>query len=179
MKESRAIELINEYIEKFIPGAYFGGFSNSKRTLGTAHRGRRGEFIKISRYLVMYSTEEHIRNTIAHECAHILAYRKFGTFAHDNFFYQMCAITGADQKRCASNDALRNRLPASDTFTMIIAENGKVKEVTNNSYIRRPRKSLSGCYLTSRKYETLDKLYYCRKTDAVVGAEIVSSKYWR
>ena len=59
------------------------GFGRGKRTLGTTRvrHGERTGAIRISRHLVEANLPEVLRDTILHEIAHALAYRRFGRAA--------------------------------------------------------------------------------------------------
>lgn len=180
MEEYKVIKLVNEYINKHIPGAYFKGFTNSKLCLGSASYSRtKGEYIKLSRYMIKIVSEEQIKDTIAHEVAHILAYRKFGTLKHDHYFYQMCHVTGARPERLANDKSLKESINNDSSYVMVVVKDGMVIRVTNNSYFRKPRKSLKSVYLTSDKKLTLGNLYYCKKEDAFVGKKIDNGNFWQ
>lgn len=176
MEESRAIQLVNEYIDTYIPGAFFGGFMNSKRTLGMACASSVGHYIKLSKHLVKLATEDQIRNTIAHECAHILALRRFGTLKHDKYFYRMCHVTGAKAERVASDSPVSSKLEGG--YRLVLVKDCIVEEILPNKYYRRPRKPLCGCWLVSRPAETKGRLYYCEAKNAVVGKHI-NNEFWQ
>lgn len=181
MDECQVIKLVNEYINKFIPGAYFKGFTNSKLCLGSASFPRNGgkEYIKLSRYMIKTASDSQILDTIAHEVAHILAYRNFGTIKHDNYFYRMCHVTGARPERLADDANLKNSIKEDSSYVMVLVKDGMVVKVTNNTYFRKPRKSLKTVYLTSDKKNTLGNLYYCKKEDAFVGKKIDNGNFWQ
>lgn len=180
MEEQKVIELVNEYINKFIPGAYFKGFTNSKLCLGVAGLSKtKGEYIKLSRYMIKIVSDEQIHETIAHEVAHILAYRKFGTLAHDKNFYQMCRVTGARPERLADDKDLIKNIREDSSYCMIVAKDGLVGRITANTYFRKPRKKLKSVYLTNDKKGTLGNLYFCKKEDAIVGKNIDNECFWQ
>lgn len=173
-----ATNLIHEYINKFIPGTKFAGFTNSKVTLGSAGLRGSAPFIKISKPFVLTASEKSIRNTIAHECAHILSYHKFGTLAHDQHFYNMCKVTGADAERCSEHEI--NNEALKGTYGLVIIDNDEVVEVLNTTYHRRPRLDMSTRFLSDKpKSATLGKLHYCKLEDAKIGTVINKNNFWQ
>lgn len=178
MKLTDASKMAKEMITKYVPGCEFAGFNRRKRALGTATLKNGKEYIELSQVYVSGASEENVKNTIAHECAHILAWRTYGTFKHDKYFYKCCKITGAEQTRVCKDKKVTEMMKGG--YGLVLIEDEKVKEVINSTWHSRPRRDMSECYLTNRpKYETKGKLFYCLVQDAVVGKTKTVGKYWQ
>lgn len=178
MRQSDASKMAREMIKEFIPGAYFGGFNNRKNSLGVAKLKNGMEFIELSSVYVSGADEESVKNTIAHECAHILAHRTYGTFKHDKYFYSCCKVTGAEQTRVNRDPKVQEAMKGVYGLVLIVA--GEVKEVFSSSWHRRPSKSLFSSYIPGRQKETLGKLYYCRTESAKIGKKVDTKNiFWQ
>ena len=180
MKISEATKMVQEMIDKHIPGAVFDGYTSSRKTLGLAGFHGTKQFIKLSQPFVKIASKSEVFDTVAHEVAHLLAYRNFGTLAHDKHFYDMCKIVGAKPERLASNKSeTSEKLSSMSKYRLILAdENGQVKRVLTNTYDRRPRRNLTRLILNSDK-NTLGKLWYCETRNAKVGLKITPEKFWQ
>lgn len=178
MNLTEATNLINEYIEKFIPGATFAGFTSSKNTLGAAGIKGGKQYIKISKPFVLSASEDSIRNTIAHECAHILSWRKHGTLAHDKHFYNTCLITGANPERCSDMETNNEALKGS--YALVILDNDEITKVITTDFHRKPRKDMTSRFIASQpKSATLGKLHYCRIEHAKIGKISNKNNFWQ
>lgn len=178
MKLSEATKMAKEMIALHVPGAEFAGYTSSRKTLGCAGISAGKQFIKLSSVFVQLAEEKAVRNTIAHECAHLLAYRRFGTFGHDKHFYNMCAVTGAAPKRLNCDQKVSEALSSASAYRGVIAKDGKVAKVTDNSYQNRPRKDLTSCWLGNDR-STEGCLWYCETKNAKVGLSVVRGIYWQ
>lgn len=177
-----AEKLAREMIQKYVPGTEFA-FNNRKTSLGVAKvRGTMmtgvKQSIELSMPFVKSASDSNIKDTIAHECAHILAYRTAGTLAHDRHFYKACTITGAKQERLKKDLAESSKEALKGCYCMVLIENGVVTEVLNANWHKRPRVNAAQRYLTGRKTATLGKLYYCMVKDAKIGRKI-SELFWQ
>lgn len=178
MNLNEATNLVNEYINKFIPGTVFAGFISSKIVFGKAGIKSGVGIIKLSKPYVLSASDESIRDTIAHEVAHILSYRKFGTLAHDRHFYRMCLVTGATPERCSNQEANNQALKGSYGF--VIIDNDEVTHVLSSNFHRRPRKDMTNRFLLDRpRHETLGKIHYCKIENAKVGKIKNKNDFWQ
>lgn len=181
MDLNTAQSLAEEMINKFIPGTIFKGFNNRKRSCGRAtyndNRGQIKEYIELSKHYVLSASAENVKNTIAHECAHILARRMYGTFDHDNNFYKACVIVGAREERYNSDPEVKSIMQGC--YRLVLIENETVIEVYNNSWHKRPRRDLAECYIPTNRIKTTGNLWYCKVEDAVVNNKYDAKKYWQ
>lgn len=168
-----AEKLAREMIQKYVPGTEFA-FNNRKTSLGVAKvRGTMmtgvKQSIELSMPFVLTASVDNIKDTIAHECAHILAYRTAGTLAHDRHFYKACTITGAKQERLKKDLTKKSKEALKGGYGLVLIENGVVTEVINANWHKRPRSNMADRYIPGRKTQTLGNLYYCMVKDAKIG----------
>lgn len=179
MKLTDATKMVKEMINQYVPGAEFAGYSSSKRTLGQAGIKAGRQYIKLSMPFVQIADEAAVRNTIAHECAHLLAFRRFGTLAHDRHFYAMCDVTGARAERLNKDKKISEALSVSANYRLVLAgEDGKVAEVLSNTYQKRPRKDITECWLTNNR-SSKGRLWYCAAENAKIGKTIVKGLFFQ
>lgn len=79
-------------------------YNNRKKSLGRAFYTQNK--IEISLYNARINQYCDIYNTILHEFAHLLAFRKFGISGtgHCELFYDMCNLVGATPARCHNSE---------------------------------------------------------------------------
>jgi len=179
MKLIEATKIVKEMIAKHVPGTEFAGYTSSKRSLGVAGISGGKQYIKLSSVFVQIADEKAVRNTIAHECAHLLAYRKYGTLRHDKYFYKMCEVTGATPERLNSNQQVSQALASKSAYRLVIADaSGKIVEIASNTYQKRPRKDISDCWLGNNR-ATLGRLWYCETKNAQLGKTITKGLFFQ
>jgi len=103
MELNNARQLANELIRTYNLDYRFE-FDNSKRRFGCCSPWRR--CITLSAPLTLLNDEAHVKGTILHEIAHVLAYKKTGFCAHDKAFYNACLLVGSTPQRCYGEEVI-------------------------------------------------------------------------
>jgi SprT protein len=60
--------------------------------------------IRLNPVLLEQNVDEFIQRTVAHELAHILSYKLYGTLAHDKYWKRVMVSFGVEPSRCHSYD---------------------------------------------------------------------------
>jgi predicted SprT family Zn-dependent metalloprotease len=95
-----AEQLAKEKILKYLDSTVLFKFNNRKTSLGTWRRRRGITTIFLSRIMVVNNNKERVLNTILHEIAHELDYRKRGRTNHDIHWKSIAWSIGCDGERC-------------------------------------------------------------------------------
>lgn len=107
---AKLAELVVKAEKLFYPGK-FGDitFSMNGRLTSTAGRAYLAEGrVEFSKKLYAENVEAFLNDTVAHEFAHIVAYRVYGSTGHDVAWKKTMMMLGYEPTRCHNYDVKRN-----------------------------------------------------------------------
>ncbi len=107
--------------------------------------------ISLSRKLCDLNSDEEVTDTILHEIAHALAYKRHGvSCGHDNRWKSICEEIGARPEACYDDAVVEPDAP----WVLVHKTSGEVFR----SYHKKPRRNWSQVWIRGRKQETLGQL---------------------
>ena len=97
MSEDYARNIMLEELKKHKLFRWRVGFNHRKSSVGLTKFGSRT--IELSVYLIRYSSNEQIIDTIRHEIAHAIQFETFGYSNHDKEWKKIASMIGANPSR--------------------------------------------------------------------------------
>lgn len=150
MNASKALELLRESMTTHGLHDWHGELDNARRRFGVCKL--RNKVISISRPLCELNVESEVRDTILHEIAHALAWRRHGeNCGHDHRWKAICKEVGARPVACYDGEDV---VVPEAPWILAHKETGEVFR----SYYKRPTRNLSKSWIRGRKNDTFGML---------------------
>jgi len=114
MSEDKAFSVLRGEMNKQGLNNWSIGFNNRKSSAGLTNLKKHS--IVLSRFLLMFASDDQILDTMRHEIAHAIDYEQRGFTNHDRFWKLVARRVGANPQRVVEDDSWAKKIPSKYTY---------------------------------------------------------------
>jgi hypothetical protein len=149
MNAGDSLNLLQQSLIEHGLSDWTGGLDNARRRFGMCNFSKK--HISLSRPLCELNDETEVRDTVLHEIAHALAWKRHGkNCGHDKRWKAICVEIGARPQACYDDGVVQPTAP----WVLVHRDTGEVFR----TYLKFPSRDWSNVWIRGRKADTLGKL---------------------